>query len=66
MHAIGEEAARKAIDLIVRQAMRDVFKLCIATAEELADKIESGELEMDAPEALRFIAMMFRTSASKE
>ena len=46
-----------------RMFMRRAFLVCAASAEDMAIKVESGELPMDAPTALRMLATMFRSSA---
>ena len=44
-------------------ASQKAFRICAARAEALANDIESGKLQMDAPTALRLVATMFRKSA---
>ena len=50
----------------MRRASRDTFKVCAASAENLAVQIESGALPMDGATACRLLASMFITSSQRE
>ncbi len=51
---------------LLRYAERAIFRICAEAAEEMATKVESGELPMDAPMALRLLASMFHRSEGKQ
>ncbi len=51
---------------LLRHAERAIFRICAEAAEDMAAKVESGELPMDAPTALRLLASMFRASEEKQ
>jgi hypothetical protein len=58
---------RRAVALgFMKRASRDTFKLCAESAEAMAKQVENGELPMDAPTALRFLATLFMGSARRE
>lgn len=50
----------------MKRASRDTFRVCAKQAEEMADALERGEFPVDAPAALRMLALMFRSSADRE
>lgn len=57
---------RKGVALsFMKRAGRDTFRACAQSAEELAQKVESGELPIDAPTALRLLVYMFERSSER-
>jgi len=49
----------------MKKASRDTFRVCADSAEEMAQHIESGNLPLDAPNALRLLASMFTASSER-
>jgi len=61
------EAASKGEALaFMKRASRDTFKVCAQAAENMAVRVESGEVPMDASTALRLLASMFEASARRD
>ena len=50
----------------MKRASRDTFRVCAKQAEDLAARIEDGELRLDAPSALRMLAIILAASADYE
>jgi len=51
--------------LIAREIVCNTFLRCAEAAEDLANKLDSGDLpEMNGAEAARIIAALFRASAA--
>lgn len=63
--AIGPDRIGVALALL-KQAGRDTFRACAQSASDLADQIEDGAIDLDAPSALRLLAIMFESSAEHE
>jgi hypothetical protein len=59
-----EDRTRVALGFM-KKASRDTFVACAQSAEDLAQKVEINELPMDAPTALRLLAVMFRSSSQR-
>lgn len=61
------ELDRKGVALaFMKRASCDTFRACAKSAYGLADQIEDGELRLDAPTALRMLAIIFESSAERE
>ena len=63
--ATGPDRLRVAL-AFMQQAGRDTFRACAKSAYDLADQIEDGAINLDAPSALRLLAIMFESSAEHE
>lgn len=50
----------------IKRASRDTFEACARTCEDMAAKVRSGELPIDAENALLLVASMFAASAQRE
>lgn len=51
---------------LIKRARRDTFRACAQSALNLADQIEDGAIDLDAPSALRLLAVMFESSADHD
>jgi hypothetical protein len=64
-----DDADRAASIVTARNAMRgvahDTFHICAATAETLAEQLDSGALVVEAADACRLLVDIFRTSATR-
>lgn len=54
-----------ALKSVLDRTANEVFLLCAQTAEDLATKVESDELPVDAMTALRLLATIFRSSGER-
>lgn len=65
--SLSHELSPKGVALaFMKRASRDTFKACATSASNLADQIEDGAVNLDAPSALRLLAIMFESSAEHE
>lgn len=61
------ELDRKGVALaFMKRASRDTFRECAKSARAVADQIEDGKLRLDAPSALRMLAIIFESSADHD
>jgi hypothetical protein len=56
----------KGVLAFMKRASRDTFRVCAESAENMASKVESGEMPDDAATLLRLLATMFRASAERD
>jgi hypothetical protein len=64
-----DDADRAASIVTARNAMRgvahDTFRICATTAETMAEQMDSGALVVEAADACRLLAEIFRTSSTR-
>ena len=61
-----DDASRGVALAFMKRASRDTFRSCAKSAYGLADQIEDGMVKLDAPSALRMLAIIFESSADHE
>jgi hypothetical protein len=66
MTALATDDRRGVAISFMKRASRDTFKVCAKTCEDMAAKVRSGDLPMDAETALMLVASMFTASAQRD
>jgi len=63
---MSEPASKSVALAFMKRASRDTFRVCAKSAYDLADQIEDGRVHLEAPSALRMLAIMFESSAERD
>lgn len=66
MSDVAEPASKGVALAFMKRASRDTFRACAKSAYNLADQIEDGRVSLEAPSALRMLAIIFESSAEKD